>query len=85
VSFVPAKTLLRLAEPWLQAGKQVSGLPGRRGWVIAEHAGDRAPDRRQRLLNRAVRDSIATVAVVRGLAVVGLDEAARDPAAGVAW
>jgi hypothetical protein len=39
-------------EPWLQAGKYVgalvSGLPKRNGWTIAEHAGDRAPDRTQR-------------------------------------
>ena len=44
-------------EPWLQAGKYVSalvsGLPERNGWTIAEHAGDRTPDRTQRLLNRA--------------------------------
>jgi hypothetical protein len=36
-------------EPWLEAGKYVgalvSGLPRRNGWTIAEHAGDRAPDR----------------------------------------
>ena len=45
------------AEPWLQAGKYVSALvselPKRNGWTIAEHAGDRTPDRTQRLLNRA--------------------------------
>jgi hypothetical protein len=44
------------AGPWLQAGKYVgalvSGLPKRNGWTIAEHAGDRTPDRTQRLLNR---------------------------------
>jgi hypothetical protein len=43
------------AEPSLQAGKYVdalvSGLPKRNGWTIAEHAGDRAPGRTQRLLN----------------------------------
>ena len=69
------------AEPWLQAGKYVnalvSGLPKRNGWTIAEHAGDRAPDRTQRLLNRAAWDTFAAMGVVRRFAVAGLDEAAR--------
>jgi SRSO17 transposase len=69
------------AEPWLQAGKYVSalvsGLPKRNGWAIAEHAGDRAPDRTQRLLNRAVWDTVTAMGVVRRFAVAGLDEAAR--------
>ena len=69
------------AEPWLQAGKYasalVSGLPRRNGWTIAEHAGDRAPDRTQRLLNRAAWDTFAAMGVVRRFAVAGLDEAAR--------
>ena len=47
--------------PWLQAGKYpgalVSDLPGRNGWTIAQRAGDRAPLRTQRLLNRAVWDT----------------------------
>ena len=68
-------------EPWLQAGKYVSalasGLPKRNGWTIAEHAGDRAPDRTQRLLNRAAWDTFAAMGVVRRFAVAGLDEAAR--------
>ena len=33
-----------------------SDLPERNGWTIAEHAGDRTPDRTQRLLNRASWD-----------------------------
>ena len=69
------------SEPWLQAGKYVdalvSGLPKRNGWTIAEHAGDRAPDRTQRLLNRAAWDTSAAMGVVRRFAVAGLDEAAR--------
>jgi SRSO17 transposase len=69
------------AEPWLQAGKYVgalvSGLPRRNGWTIAEHAGDRTPDRTQRLLNRAVWDTFAAMGEVRRFAVAGLDEAAR--------
>jgi hypothetical protein len=68
-------------EPWLQAGKYAAALmsqiPRRNGWTIAEHAGDRAPDKTQRLLNRAVWDSAAAIGVVRRFAVEGLDEAAR--------
>jgi hypothetical protein len=52
-------------EPWLQAGKYVGpvsgGLPGRNGWTIAEQAGDRTPDRTQRLLNRAAWDTFAAM------------------------
>jgi hypothetical protein len=44
-------------QTWLQAGKYlnalVSDLPSRNGWTVAEQAGDRSPDRSQRLLNRA--------------------------------
>ena len=69
------------AEPWLQAGKYVgalaSGLPRRNGWTIAEHAGDRTPDRTQRLLSRAVWDTSAAMGEVRRFAVAGLEEAAR--------
>jgi SRSO17 transposase len=68
-------------EPWLQAGKYaaalMSDLPGRNGWTLAERAGDRTPDRMQRLLNRAVWDTFAAMGVVRAFAVAGLDEAAR--------
>ena len=68
-------------EPWLQAGKYVaavsSGLAKRNGWTIAEQAGDRTPDRTQRLLNRACWDTFAAMAVVGRFAVAGLDEAAR--------
>jgi SRSO17 transposase len=68
-------------EPWLQAGKYVaaamSDLPKRNGWTLAERAGDRTPDRMQRLLNRAVWDAFAVMGVVRRFAVAGLDEAAR--------
>ena len=68
-------------EPWLQAGKYAAALmsqiPKRNGWTIAEHAGDRAPDKTQRLLNRACWDTFAAMTVVRQFAVAGLDEAAR--------
>ncbi len=55
----------------------VSGLPRRNGWTIAEHAGDRTPDRTQRLLNRAVWYTFAAMSQVRRFAAAGLDEAAR--------
>jgi len=68
-------------EPWLQAGKYVgalvSDLPKRNGWTIAEHVGDRTPERTQRLLNRACWDTSAAAGVVRRFAVAGLAEAAR--------
>jgi SRSO17 transposase len=68
-------------EPWLQAGKYVSALvsdlPKRNGWTIAQQAGDRTPQRTQRLLSRAAWDTFAAMGVVRRFAVAGLDEAAR--------
>jgi SRSO17 transposase len=68
-------------EPWLQAGKYtaavMSELPERNGWSIARHAGDRTPDKTQRLLNHASWDTSAAMAVVRRFAVTGLEEAAR--------
>jgi SRSO17 transposase len=66
--------------PWVQAGRYVdavmSDLPRRNGWTIARHAGDRSPDRTQRLLNRAAWDTFAAMGIVRRFAVAGLDEAA---------
>ena len=68
-------------EPWLQAGKYLCALAGglarRNGWTIAEHAGDRAPDKTQRLLSRAVWDTDAAMGTVRRFAVAGLAGAAR--------
>jgi SRSO17 transposase len=68
-------------EPWLQAGKYVSALAGElprvNGWSIARHAGDRTPDKTQRLLNHAAWDTSAAMSVVRRFAVAGLAEAAR--------
>ena len=67
-------------EPWLQAGKYAAALmsdrPRRNGWTLAERAGDRAPDRMQRLLSRAVWDAFAVMRAVRRFAVAGLDQAA---------
>jgi hypothetical protein len=52
-------------QTWLQAGKYlnalVSDLPSRNGWSVAEHAGDRSPDRSQRLLSRASWDELAAM------------------------
>ena len=65
----------------MQARKYVravmSEMPKRNGWTIAEHVGDRTPNRTQRLLNRAVWDEGAAMAEVRRFAVAGLQEAAR--------
>ncbi|MGH3193372.1 MAG: transposase [Streptosporangiaceae bacterium] len=74
------RSCLTRVEPWLQVGKYVSavasGMARRNGWTIAEQAGDRTPDKTQRLLNRAVWDAFAAMSVVRRFAVAGLDEAA---------
>ena len=68
-------------QTWLHAGRYLSalasGIPKRNGWTIAEQAGDRTPDRTQRLLNRAVWDTAAVMSQVRRFAVAGLDGAAR--------
>jgi SRSO17 transposase len=68
-------------EPFLQARKYMravaSEMPKRNGWTVAEHVGDRTPNRTQRLLNRAVWDEDAAMAEIRRFAVSGLAEAAR--------
>jgi SRSO17 transposase len=68
-------------ETWQQAGKYVSALvsevPKRNGWTIAQHAGDRSPDRTQRLLNRASWDTLAAMSEVRRFGAAGLAEAVR--------
>ena len=67
-------------QPWLQAGNYaaavMSQIPKRNGWTIAAQIGDRAPDKTQRLLSRAVWDTFAAMGAVRRFAVAGLDEAA---------
>jgi SRSO17 transposase len=69
------------AQTWQQAGKYVSALVSdlleRNAWTLAEHAGDRRPDRMQRLLNRASCDTAAAMSVVRRFAWSGLEAAAR--------
>jgi SRSO17 transposase len=68
-------------QTWQQAGKYISALvselPRRNGWTMAEHAGDRGPDRMQRLLNRASWDTLAAMSGVRRFAWAGLGTAAR--------
>jgi SRSO17 transposase len=68
-------------EPWLQAGGYLaavmSELPELNGWSIARHAGDRTPDKTQRLLNHASWDTFAAMGVVRRFAATGLEDAAR--------
>ena len=81
-------------EPLQQARKYVTGLmsdlPRKNCWTLAEHAGDRTPDRMQRLLNDAVWDTTAAMGVIRrfvaehlappagGLAVAALDETGQE-------
>jgi len=55
----------------------MSELPERNGSSIARHAGDKTPDRTQRLLNHVSWDTLAAMGVVRRFAVAGLEEAAR--------
>ena len=43
---------------------------------MAEQAGDRSPDRMQRLLNRASWDAMAAMSEVRRFAAAGLEAAA---------
>ncbi len=80
-------------EPRAQASKYVFGLmsdlPRKNCWTLAEYAGDRTPDRMQRLLERACWDTIAAMGTVRdfvvehlagegGLAVLVLDESGDE-------
>jgi SRSO17 transposase len=53
-----------------------SEIPKRNGWTIAEHAGDRTPDRTQRLLNRAVWDTLSAMSQVRRFVADSLDAVA---------
>jgi SRSO17 transposase len=67
-------------QTWQHAGRYLSALvsemPKRNGWTIAQHAGDRTPDRTQRLLNRAVWDTVGVASQVRRFAATGLDATA---------
>ena len=63
-------------EPVQQAGKYIDGLmsdlPDKNCWSLAQHAGDAAPGKMQRLLERAAWDQPAAMRTVRDFAVAGL-------------
>jgi SRSO17 transposase len=65
-------------KPFEQARKYLCGLmsdlPRKNGWSLAEHAGDRTPDRMQRLLNDAVWDHDRAQGVVRRFVVEELGD-----------
>ncbi|HEX9356498.1 MAG TPA: transposase, partial [Streptosporangiaceae bacterium] len=65
-------------EPRREARKYITGLisdlPRKNCWMLAEHAGDRTPDKMQRLLERAAWDGFAAMRAVREFAVAGLGE-----------
>jgi SRSO17 transposase len=80
-------------EPLRQAEKYVRGLmsdlPRKNCWTLAEHAGDRTPDRMQRLLERASWNTFTVMGAVRdfvvehladdvGLTVLVLDESGDE-------
>src|SRR6266511_1226016 len=68
-------------QTWQHAGRYLSALasqiPTRNGWTIAQQVGDRAPDRTQRLLNRAVWDTLRAMSQVRRVVAAGLDAVAH--------
>lgn len=78
-------------EPRLQAGKHMAGLASdlrrKNGWTLAEQAGDRTPDKTQRLLDHAVWDERQAMGIVRDFvvehlggpdAVAALDETGQE-------
>jgi SRSO17 transposase len=80
-------------EPVRQVRKYIHGLmsdlPRKNCWTLAEYAGDRTPDRMQRLLERASWNTLAVMRVVRdfvvehladphALAVLVLDESGQE-------
>jgi SRSO17 transposase len=86
-------TYFARVEPLQQVGKYLCGLlsdlPRKNCWTLAEYAGDRTPDRMQRLLERASWDTFAVMGVVRdfvvehladegGLTVLVLDESGAE-------
>ncbi len=70
-------------EPRLQAGTYVDGLmsdtPRKNGWSLAERAGDRTPDKMQRLLNHAVWDEHEAMGIVRDFVVEHLQTTKVEP------
>jgi len=69
-------------EPRLQAGTYVDGLlsdaPRKNGWSLAERAGDRTPDKMQRLLGHAVWDEHEAMGIVRDFVVEHLGGPGRS-------
>ena len=67
-------------EPRLQAARYVralmSDLPRKNGWTMAAEAGDRTPDKTQRLLNHASWGTLAAMREIGGFVTGYLDEAA---------
>src|SRR2546421_2965322 len=67
-------------QTWQHAGRYLSALvsqvPKRNGWTIAQQVGDRTPDRTQRLLNRAVWDTLGAMSQIRRFVAAGLDAVA---------
>ena len=67
-------------QTWQHAGRYLSALvshiPKRNGWTIAQQVGDRTPDRTQRLLNRAVWDTLGAASQIRRFVAAGLDTVA---------
>jgi SRSO17 transposase len=65
--------VFRRPEPRLQAGTYVDGLisdlPRKNGWTLAERAGDRTPDKTQRLLNHAAWDHDEAMDVARDFVI----------------
>ena len=63
-------------EPARQAGKYIdalmSDLPDKNCWSLAQHAGNAAPGKMQRLLERAAWDQAAAMGTIRDFAVAGL-------------
>ena len=53
-----------------------SEMPKRNDWTIAEYVGDRTPDKTQRLLNRAVWDTLGVMSQLRRFVVAGLEAVA---------
>ena len=76
-------------ETWQQAAKYVSALvselPKRNGWTIAQHAGDRSPDRTQRLLNRASWYTLAAMSEVRRFGAAAWLKRPAGAAGRAAW
>lgn len=72
----------RRIEPFLKCRDYIlaccSDLSKVNGWTVAEHAGDRSPDKVQRLLSKAKWDEGRVLSEIRKYVVEKLDEVAGD-------